>query len=233
MYKNYIANDTLNSIRKINFSVVKRNFIENIFDIEFKTRDANGYFYKDDMNCFTETVYFGKEKTLFIFEFLLFLLLDYFSQNFVLASLIVYIVSKVTSKIRSDLAGKSYIRIGWFVTKKNIQILPLSFTLIRSLDKTFFNLIKNCSRINLILIFCLIACSTCSPISSWSIRINESDGYQNCMAKTRTHIFFGTRICQAEFSCNPMNYGQHGIGFAISEKLAIEEAINDSRSRCN
>lgn len=85
---------------------------------------------------------------------------------------------------------------------------------------------------SLILIFCLIACSTCSPISSWSIRINESDGYQNCMAKTRTHIFFGTRICQAEFSCNPMNYGQHGIGFAISEKLAIEEAINDSRSRC-
>lgn len=59
------------------------------------------------MNCFMEIVYYGKETTLFIFEFLLFLFLDSFSQNFVLAAVITFIVSIILAKIRSDLGKRN------------------------------------------------------------------------------------------------------------------------------
>lgn len=85
---------------------------------------------------------------------------------------------------------------------------------------------------SLILFLALVVSSSCIPISSWTIKINESDGQENCVAKTRTQIYFGTKICQAQFSCNSNSYRQSGIGIAFSERIAIQEAINDSRSQC-
>lgn len=85
---------------------------------------------------------------------------------------------------------------------------------------------------SIILLCILVASSSSSPVTTWTIRINESEGSQNCVAKTRTQFFFGTKICQAQFSCNQNNYVHSGIGISISEKVAIQEAINDSRNQC-
>lgn len=82
-------------MRDINYQIVSRNFFENILNMEFKLPLEHCYFYKDDLTCFTDALFYGKERSLFIFETLLFLFVDYFAQSFVLAAIIVYLVSTV------------------------------------------------------------------------------------------------------------------------------------------
>ena len=100
------------------YVVVRRNFIENILNFEFKEPLNRGYFYAgyfkllriillkkwyiyivflllDDDNSFKNVIFSGQERKLFIFDMLLFLVVDYFAQNYVLAGFIVYIIYKV------------------------------------------------------------------------------------------------------------------------------------------
>jgi len=49
----------------------------------------------DDISCYTNAIFFGKEKSLFVFDVLLFLFIDYFTQNYILAAFVVYIVTNV------------------------------------------------------------------------------------------------------------------------------------------
>lgn len=77
------------------YIIVNRNFLENILDFEFKEPILNGYFYKDDEKSFEEALFCGKETTFFIFDMLVFLIVDYFAFNYILAAVITYIVKIV------------------------------------------------------------------------------------------------------------------------------------------
>ncbi|CAF0714891.1 unnamed protein product [Brachionus calyciflorus] len=104
---NFLISFLNNSIRGINYSVHERNICENLFNIEFKQPIKNGYFYKDEIDCFTDVIYFGKEKTLFLFDLVIFLFVDYLSESYILAALIVYITSKILKIFRSDLGRRN------------------------------------------------------------------------------------------------------------------------------
>lgn len=77
------------------YVIVKRNLVESLLDIELKEPDLMAYFYEDDIHCFAETIFLGKERSLFVFELLLFLAVDYLSYNYVLAATVVYLVNQV------------------------------------------------------------------------------------------------------------------------------------------
>ena len=47
------------------------------------------------MSSFVQTIFYGKEVTLFIFDLLVFLFVDFFAQNYILAGFVLYVVSKV------------------------------------------------------------------------------------------------------------------------------------------
>jgi hypothetical protein len=53
----------------------------------------------DDGPSFQNVIFAGKERSLFIFDLVLFMFVDYFAQNYVLAAFIFYIVSKVSEFI--------------------------------------------------------------------------------------------------------------------------------------
>lgn len=102
---NFLMSFVDHSLRDIDYTVSSRNFIENVFNIELRDPLANkGIFYQDSGYCFENAIFAGKERTLFIFELLVFLFVDYFSQNYVLAAFCVYIAHKVINILRSDLS---------------------------------------------------------------------------------------------------------------------------------
>ena len=53
--------------------------------------------FEADGPIFEKAIFAGRERTLFIFDAILFLFVDYYSNNFVLASFVVYVVSKVNA----------------------------------------------------------------------------------------------------------------------------------------
>lgn len=84
-------------LREMRYIISKRNFFENVMDLELKEPLVNGYFYEDQDKSFEKAIFCGKERSLFIFDLVLFLFVDYFSQNYVLAALITYFVVKVNN----------------------------------------------------------------------------------------------------------------------------------------
>lgn len=77
---------------------MKRNFIENILDLEFKEPIMNGFFYADEDKSFESVLFCGQERKLFVFDLLTFLFVDFFAKNYVLSAFVVYIVVKVIWK---------------------------------------------------------------------------------------------------------------------------------------
>jgi hypothetical protein len=67
--------------------------------VETKNANLTTWLYRDSEECFTKAIFFGLEKDLFIFDLILFVFVDYFGQNFVLASLVLYFVDMVINKI--------------------------------------------------------------------------------------------------------------------------------------
>jgi meckelin len=58
---------------------------------------------KDDGYPFAEALFAGHERSLFIFELSVFLFIDFFAQNYVLAAFITYIAHKFINILRSDI----------------------------------------------------------------------------------------------------------------------------------
>ena len=73
-----------------------KGFLSKILNCEMEATYEKGLFYEDDDLSFEETLLIGKEKTLFIFEMLAFLLIDHYQKNFFIAAFVVYFISKVS-----------------------------------------------------------------------------------------------------------------------------------------
>lgn len=84
--------------------------MENLLDMEFKEPRDTGYFYADDENSFQEALFSGRERKLFFYDLVVFLFVDYFAQNYILAAFITYIVVKFYNILRSDLGKRNISR---------------------------------------------------------------------------------------------------------------------------
>lgn len=53
------------------------------------------FLFEDEDNPYQEVLFSGNERKIFTFDLALFLVVDFFSQNYVLAAFITYVVQKV------------------------------------------------------------------------------------------------------------------------------------------
>ncbi len=121
-------------MRDIDYIVDRRNLIEDIFDLELKDPIVKGYFYtgeiekkqksqhglefkkknffllSDAETSYEKVLFSGNERTLFVFELLVFLIVDFFAQNYVLAAFIEFLVYKVSRKQALTISSP-----GWFI----------------------------------------------------------------------------------------------------------------------
>ncbi|XP_033646702.1 meckelin-like [Asterias rubens] len=88
-------------IRDIDYVVKDKLLLEQIFDIEFYDPIDKGFFYNDGGHSFDNSLFYGHESTLQIFELLLFCLVDLMFTNYVLAAIITYLGSILMMKIRA------------------------------------------------------------------------------------------------------------------------------------
>lgn len=77
------------------YIVVKRNFFENVMNLELKEPQTTGYFYADQDKSFEKAIFCGQERRLFAFDLLLFLVIDLLTFDYVLAALVTFVVIKV------------------------------------------------------------------------------------------------------------------------------------------
>ncbi|RNA07664.1 meckelin isoform X1 [Brachionus plicatilis] len=99
-----------NILRNLKYKIVRRNFFENIFNIEFRDPTKNGYFFADENRTFETVLFCGQEQKLFIFDLMTFLFVDYFAKNYVLAAFCVFLVIKVYNTLRNDLGKRNLSR---------------------------------------------------------------------------------------------------------------------------
>ncbi|XP_023349212.1 meckelin [Eurytemora carolleeae] len=103
------------ALKDLDFEVRERNFIESTLDIEFtNTVTEKAVFYTDKGHSFDCLLLYGHEFTLTIWEILVMSFVDLLAQDFLLAAIITYFVSKFVSVLRymigrSNLARKTLI----------------------------------------------------------------------------------------------------------------------------
>ncbi|CAF0714886.1 unnamed protein product [Brachionus calyciflorus] len=99
-----------NILRNLKYKIIRRNFLENILNMEFKEPIKTGYFYADENKGFERALFSGQERKLFVFDLITFLFVDYFAKNYVLAAFCVFIVVKIYNGLRNDLGRRNISR---------------------------------------------------------------------------------------------------------------------------
>jgi len=102
------------TLRDMDYEVRDKVFFENLFDMEFQEAVENAVLYNDIKASFTDILFYGKEFMLMSFEILLIAIVDYISQNFVLAVIITYLIQNLFIFFRfylskSNLARKTLV----------------------------------------------------------------------------------------------------------------------------
>ncbi|GCC36060.1 hypothetical protein chiPu_0014551 [Chiloscyllium punctatum] len=82
--------------KDMDYVVKEKLFLERILDFEFQRSDDRSFFYNDDRTLFSNVLYYGHELVLLLFDILLFSVVDLGIQDFVLATIITYLVQKVS-----------------------------------------------------------------------------------------------------------------------------------------
>ncbi|THD26645.1 Meckelin [Fasciola hepatica] len=103
----FISRDDPDGLR---YRIVRRRALEDILDGEFEDTTYEGLFYLDDGNSFGDVLYYGNEILLFVFDALLFCLVDLLGNNLILDALIALLVSTIICQLRSDLGRRNLAR---------------------------------------------------------------------------------------------------------------------------
>ncbi|KAF8561258.1 hypothetical protein P879_07815 [Paragonimus westermani] len=103
----FISRDNTEGIR---FKIVRKRALEDLLDGEFDDTTLEGLFYVDDGNSFGDILFYGNEIQLFIFDALLFCLVDLLSQNLILDLIVTLIVGKLICILRGDLGRRNVVK---------------------------------------------------------------------------------------------------------------------------
>lgn len=88
------------ALRDLDYIVKEKLFLESVLDLEFQEAGDRCLFFRNSNHAFDRVLFYGHESSFLIFEMLLFTFIDLLSYDFVLASIITFIVSCVVKKIR-------------------------------------------------------------------------------------------------------------------------------------
>ncbi|XP_043562521.1 meckelin-like isoform X1 [Chiloscyllium plagiosum] len=93
--------------KDMDYVVKEKLFLERILDFEFQRSDDRSFFYNDDRILFSNVLYYGHELVLLLFDILLFSVVDLGTQDFVLATIITYLVQKILESIRNTISRRN------------------------------------------------------------------------------------------------------------------------------
>ncbi|XP_019747671.1 meckelin-like isoform X2 [Hippocampus comes] len=83
--------------------------LERIMGMEFLEPNDKSIFYNDEGHSFGDTLYYGNEGTLLIFDTLFFCVVDLASQNFVLAAVLTYLQQMIFERIRNSFGRRNLV----------------------------------------------------------------------------------------------------------------------------
>ncbi|XP_053304282.1 meckelin-like [Spea bombifrons] len=93
--------------KEMDYIVKNKLFLENIIDMEFQQPIDKSFFYNDNRSRFSQTLFYGNELTLLLFDTLLFCIVDLGTQNFVLATIITFVVQMIVKLLRLYIGKKN------------------------------------------------------------------------------------------------------------------------------
>ncbi|XP_048402305.1 meckelin-like isoform X2 [Stegostoma tigrinum] len=93
--------------KDMDYVVKEKLFLERILDFEFQRSDDRSFFYNDDRTLFSNVLYYGHELVLLLFDILLFSVVDLGTQDFVLATIITYLVQKILESVRKTISRRN------------------------------------------------------------------------------------------------------------------------------
>ncbi|OCT84534.1 meckelin [Xenopus laevis] len=96
--------------KEIDYVVKDKLFLEHILDMEFQQPMEKSILYSDDSARFSRTLFYGNELVLLLFDTLLFCIIDLGTQNFVLATIITYVVQMLVEILRYQIGKKNVSR---------------------------------------------------------------------------------------------------------------------------
>lgn len=93
--------------KDMDYMVKDKLFLESIMDIAFQQPIEKSIFYSDDRYRFSCTLFYSNELVLLLFDTLLFCVIDLGTQNFVLATIITFVVQMFVKILRSEIGKKN------------------------------------------------------------------------------------------------------------------------------
>uniref|UniRef100_A0A8C5PZN1 Meckelin n=1 Tax=Leptobrachium leishanense TaxID=445787 RepID=A0A8C5PZN1_9ANUR len=96
--------------KDMDYIVKDKLFLESVVDIEFQQPIEKSFFYTDERSKFSQTLFYGNELTLLLFDTLLFCIIDLGTQNFVLATIITFAVQMAVRLLRLYFGKKNLSR---------------------------------------------------------------------------------------------------------------------------
>nr|CAB3267113.1 meckelin-like [Phallusia mammillata] len=92
------------SVHGLDYFVKDKMLLEKLFDVEMQDPTNSGaFFYNDTSNSFTNVLFYGREFALLTFDILLFGIIDLGTQDFVLATILTYIIGKFLAIVRQSI----------------------------------------------------------------------------------------------------------------------------------
>ncbi|UJR38011.1 hypothetical protein I4U23_030693 [Adineta vaga] len=99
------------SLPNLQYIIRNRYFLEKLFNYEFQIGLDAGYmdslFFIDNDKTFTKILFYGEENSLFIWNTITFLFIDYLSKNFVLATIITYLLNLIVVSMRNSFGRRN------------------------------------------------------------------------------------------------------------------------------
>lgn len=100
------------ALSDLDYDVKDKSFFETAFDMEFgELNNDRAAFYTDNGHGFDAVLFYGNERTLFMFNLYTFIFVDILSHNFVLAGIVTFIldlVNSVSSKIQTNISHLNF-----------------------------------------------------------------------------------------------------------------------------
>ncbi|XP_070575906.1 meckelin-like [Ptychodera flava] len=88
------------SLRDLDYVVKDKLLLERVLDMEFFEPTESSFFYNDDGHSFDGSLFHGHESSLLIFDLLFFCIVDLIFQDFMLATVLTYMMIAVYTRIR-------------------------------------------------------------------------------------------------------------------------------------
>ncbi|XP_018427914.1 PREDICTED: meckelin-like [Nanorana parkeri] len=93
--------------KDLDYVVKNKLFLENVLNIEFQQAIDKSIFYNDDRYHFSRAVFYSNELILLLFDTLLFCIIDLGTQNFILATILTFVIQMLVKILRAQIGRKN------------------------------------------------------------------------------------------------------------------------------